>query len=188
MRFHRSPLRLVPALAVLALAACNEEPDFDFDDWELAYDTVTLYSADRPEHQGLPSAYDILATRTLRIEDSGATGNWDFALTGGAGGPLTLTPLGAFFEVENNAGLATLPGEDFEGLESAPPGNAAYVTDAAVPLMSGAVYVVRSRQSGNCMSFAKLEALEIDEAAGTLTFQLSANPNCNDTGLVPPED
>jgi len=188
MRFYRSPLHLAPALAVVALTACNDEPDFGFDDWELAYDTVTLYSADRPELQGLPSAYDILATRTIRVEDSGATGNWDFALTGAAGEPLTLTPLGAYFEVENNAGLATLPGEDFEGLESAPSGNAAYVTDDAVPLIDGAVFVIRSRQSGNCMSFAKLEPLEIDDAAGTMTFQLSANPNCNDTDLVPPED
>jgi hypothetical protein len=188
MRFHRSPSRLLPALAVLALAACNEEPDFGFGDWEVAYDTVTLYSADRPDLQGLPAAYDILATRTLRIEDSGATGNWDFVLTGGVEGPLTLTPLGAFFDVGNNAGLATLPGEDFETLESAPSGNAAYVTDASIPLATGNVYVVRSRQSGNCMSFAKLEPLEIDQAEGTLTFQLSANPNCNDTDLVPPED
>ena len=188
MRFHTFRRSIVPALAVCTLAACNDEPDFGLDEWVAEYDTVTLYSADRAEHQGLPSAYDILATRTLRTEDAGSTGNWDFALTGAEGEPLTLTPIGAFFSVPSNAGLAIVSDETFDEMERAPSANSAYTTDAPVTLQSDVVYVVRSRVAGNCRNFAKLEPIEIDAVEGTFTFQLSANPNCNDTALVPPED
>lgn len=188
MRFHPFRRSVLPALIVCTLAACNEEPDFGLGDWEAEFDTVTLYSADRAEHQGLPAAYDILATRTLRVEDAGSTGSWDFALTGAGGGALALIPIGAFFGVESNAGLAVVSDRTFDELESAPSANSAYTTDEAITLQAGVVYVVRSRVAGSCRSFAKLEPIEIDQADGTFTFQLSANPNCNDTALVPPED
>lgn len=182
------------ALLVPALGACNEEPDFGFGDWQATEDTVTLYSADRIEYQSFPAAYDLPiftelgGTRTVPVEAPGASGTWDFVLTGGVDGPLTLTPMGAFFDLDNNAGLTTVPNRTFEELERAPSGEDAYVTDAPVELQDGVVYAVRSRRSGNCMTFAKLDPLIIDEDAGTFTFRLTANPNCNDTDLVPPED
>jgi hypothetical protein len=188
MRFSKHTTALLPVLALFGLTACNDEPDFGFDEWEAQVDTVTLYSVDRPEHQGLPAAYDIRATRTLRIEDPSSTGNWDFALTGGAGGELTLTPLGAFFDVANNAGVATVTDQTFEELESAPADAERYVVDESVTIEADVVYVIRSRQGGNCMNFAKLEPLEVDTDGGTFTFQLTANPTCNDRALVPPED
>ena len=188
MRFLPFPRSIVPCVALLALTACNDEPDFGFGDWEAEVDTITLYSVDFAEHQGLPSAYDIQQTRTIRVEDPGATGNWDFALTGGGGSPLMLTPLGAFFDLSSNAGVATVTSATFEELEDAPAAATAYVTDESVTVEPGVVYVIRSRTTGNCRNFAKLEATEIDQAEGTLSFQLTANPNCNDTALVPPED
>jgi len=188
MRFSKHTKAALPLLLPLALSACNEEPDFGFDEWEAEVDTVTLYSADRPEHQGLPAAYDIRATRTMRVEDPGSTGNWDFALTGGAGSPLTLTPLGAFFDVSNNAGVATVADATFEELETAPADADEYVVDESVTIDPDVVYVIRSRQGGGCMNFAKLEPLELDADAGTFTFRLTANPTCNDRALVPPED
>jgi hypothetical protein len=192
MRFHpfgRSPLAL---LAVLALAACNEEPDFGLDNWDAQVDTIALYSVDFAEYQGLPSAYDIKNTRTQRVEDPSASGQWDFALTGGgANGPLMLTPLGAFFDVEISAGLAVLADGVFDELENAPSSNSAYVTDEPVALESDVLYVARSRPSGGLCSgvqFAKIEPLEIDPAEGTFRFRVTANPRCNDTALIPPED
>jgi hypothetical protein len=187
MRF-RTHRTFAPIALVVALAGCNEEPDFGLDDWVAEVDTVTLYSVDHPGHQGLPSVYDLHATRTLRIEDPGVTGSWDFALTGGADQPLTLTPLGAFFDVENNAGVATVTDATFEELDSAPADADEYVTDASVAIETDVLYVIRSRRSSNCMNFAKLEPLELDQAAGTFTFRLTANPRCNDRDLVPPED
>jgi len=186
MRFYPVPRGIVPALAVFALTACTDEPDFGFGDWDAQLDTVTLYSVDRDEHQGLPSAYDIRFTRTYRVEDPGATGNWDFALTGGDGGALTLTPIGAFFDVENQAGLF-VSDDTFEEIEDAPAADSAYVTDGPVVLEPEVVYIVRSR-TGSCLQFAKLEPIEIDQAAGTFTFHVTSNPNCNDTALIPPED
>mgnify|MGYP003577339452 CR=1 FL=1 len=186
MRFHGFRRSIVPALFVFALGACNDEPDFGFGDWDAQLDTVTLYSVDRDEYQGLPSAYDIRFTRTYRVEDPGSTGNWDFALTGGDGGPLSLTPIGAFFDVENDAGLV-LSDDTFEEIENAPSASDAYTTDEPVVIEEDVVYIVRSR-SGSCLQFAKLEPIEIDQDAGTFTFHVTANPNCNDTALVPPED
>lgn len=174
-------------LAAFAVAGCNDDIDLDRG-WEAQIDTVTLFTVDLAEYQGLPSAYDIQATRTLRVEDPAATGSWDFALTGGVDAPLTLTPLGAFFDVVSNAGIAPIENRTFEEVESAPSDSAAYVVDGTVTLTEGLVYVVRSRQSSGCMNFAKLETLDIDQAAGVLTFHLMANPSCNDRALIPPED
>lgn len=185
--------RIAAALsAALALTGCNDEIDFGFGDWEADVDTVTLYTVDRPEFQGLPSAYDIRATRTLRVEDPSATGQWDFALTGGADGePLTLTPLGAFFELSSQAGIAAVSGT-FDDFATAPTDSAAYVIDAPVVLDADTLYVVRSRQAAvggsACNNFAKIDPLEVDQLAGTFTFRVTANPNCNDSALVPPED
>lgn len=173
-------------LAAFTVAACNDDIDLDRG-WEAQVDTVTLYTVDRPEYQGLPSAYDILNRRTMRVEDPSASGNWDFALTGSVDGPLSMTPLGAFFGVTTNAAIATIENRTFEELASAPSDSAAYVDDGPVALADGVVYVIRSRESSGCMSFAKLEPLDIDQAAGILTFHVMVNPSCNDRALIPPE-
>lgn len=188
MRFHTLLRGASVVLAGLALAACNDEPDNPFDDWSAQVDTVTLFTVDDPGYQGLPSAYDIKQTRTQRIEDNNASGQWEFALTGGVDGPLTITPLGAFFGVDNNAGIATLEGEVFEDLDRAPSASDAYVTDVPIELELGVVYVVRARTSGNCLQFAKMEPLEIDEAENTFRFRVMVNPFCGDLDLIPPED
>ena len=178
--------RVLPVLALVALGACNEEPDFGLDDWTAEVDTVTLYTALFEEYQGLPSAYDIRFTTPVRVEDSDVTGDWDFVLTGGGAEPLALTPLGVFFEVDNDAGFHVTD-QTFDEIENAPAADDAYVTDESTPLEPGVVYIVRTR-SGGCLVFAKLEPLVIDQAAGTLEFRMTRNPNCNDTALVPPED
>ena len=174
-------------LAALAVTACNDDIDLDRG-WEADVDTVTLYTVERPEYQGMPAAFDINARHLVRIEEPGATGSWDFALTGGVDGPLALTPLGAFFEVESNAGVATVQNRTFEELEAAPSDDDAFVTDSTVALVDDVIYVIRSRMVNGCMNFAKVDPLVIDQTAGSLTFQVTANPTCNDRALVPPED
>ena len=174
-------------LAALAVTACNDEIYLDRG-WDAEVDTVTLFTVERAEYQGMAAAFDINARQTVRIEDPGATGRWDFALTGGVDGPLTLTPLGAFFDVASNAGVATVQDRTFEELESAPSDDDAFVTDTIVALADDVVYVIRSRVVNGCMNFAKVDPLAIDQTAGSLTFQVTANPSCNDRALVPPED
>ncbi|HEX6587543.1 MAG TPA: hypothetical protein VF039_00860 [Longimicrobiales bacterium] len=189
MRFSAFRRAAVPALLLPLLAACNEEPVDPFRDWDAIEDTVTLYTADRVEHQGLFAAYDIVNSRSLRIEDPAASGAWDFVLTGGDGTPLTLTPLGAFFDVDNRAGLHVDRDAEFLPLERAPSAESAYVTDEPVTVEDDVIYIIRSRQtSGGCVRFAKLDPLEIDQEVGSLTFRVIRNPRCNDTDLVPPED
>ena len=61
-------------VAALVGTGCNDDIDFGFGDWEADVDTVTLYSVDRPEYQGLPSAYDIRSRRTQRVEDAAVNG------------------------------------------------------------------------------------------------------------------
>lgn len=189
MRFFALRRVVLPALLLPVLGACNEEPEDPFRNWDAIEDTVTLHSADPVENQGLFAAYDIVNGRSLRIEDPTASGAWDFALTGGDGTPLMLTPLGAFFDVENRAGLHVDRDAEFLPLDRAPSAEDAYVSDESVTLEDDVLYIVRSRQTGNgCVRFAKLEPLEIDQDAGTLTFRIIRNPRCNDTDLVPPED
>lgn len=189
MRFSAFRRAVLPALLLPVLGACNDEPEDPFANWDVIEDTVTLYTADRIENQGLPAAYDIVNSRTMRIEDPTASGSWDFALTGGDGTALSLTPLGAFFDVENRAGLHVERDEEFLPLDRAPSAENAYVADESVPLEDGVVYIVRSRQTGgNCVRFGKVEPLEIDQDAGSFTFRVIRNPRCNDTDLIPPED
>lgn len=189
MRFSAFRRAVLPALLLPVLGACNDEPVDPFADWDVIEDTVTLYTADRVENQGLPAAYDIVNSRTLRIEDPTASGAWDFALTGGDSSPLTLTPLGAFFDVDNRAGLHVAGDEEFLTLDRAPAAEDAYVADESVTLEDGVIYIVRSRQTaGGCVRFAKMDPLGVDQDAGTFTFRIIRNPRCNDTDLVPPEE
>lgn len=179
-------------LAALAGTACDDGLDLIDESWTAAVDTVTLYTVDVPAYQGLPAAFDIRVRRTQRVEDPSATGSWDFALAGGGAEPLALVPLGAFFDVSSSAGIATISGESFDQLDRAPGDTAAYVRTAPVILSDGAIYVVRSRQfscgGAAASNFAKMEALDVDQDAGTFRFRVTANPRCNDRALVPPED
>ena len=189
MRFLAFRRAVLPALLLPVLGACNEEPEDPFANWEAIEDTVTLYTADRAEYQGLPAAYDILTRTARRIEDPTASGAWDVALTGGGDSPLVLTPLGAFFDLENRAGVHVEREEAFDPLDRAPAAEDAYTADASVTLEDDVVYIIRSRQtSGSCVRFAKMDPLALDQAAGTFTFRIISNPRCNDTDLVPPED
>ena len=183
------------AFVAFATTACEDELDFGFGDWEINEDTITLYTLARPELQGLPSGYDTMrpSARTVRVEDPGAAGAWDIALGGGVGGaPFELIPLGALLDIDSQAGIAVIEDRTFEELEIAPRDTAVYVRRSSVPVELGGVYVVRSRAvrtvGGGCVKFSKLQPLETDPAAGSLTFVVSGNPNCNDRALVPPED
>ncbi len=66
-------------LAALVVSACGDDLDLT-PNWEARVDTVTLYTTDRADYQGLPAAYDLHGQRTVRIEDPTATGNWEFGL------------------------------------------------------------------------------------------------------------
>lgn len=177
--------------AALVASACGDDT-LGVAHWDEVVDTVTLYTVDRPEYQGLVSAYDMVNGVPKRVEDRGVTGVWDFALTGGDGSPLGLTPTGALLDVASTAGLSARDPMPFDSLRVAPRDSADYVRDAAVEVATGDLFALRSRVTfvggSSCVHFGKLEVLEVDQAEGTLTFRAMANPLCNDRKLYPPED
>ncbi|MDX1578859.1 MAG: hypothetical protein R3266_10250, partial [Gemmatimonadota bacterium] len=74
-----------------------------------------------------------------------------------------------------------------EGVLEAP--STGYELTSAMSAAVGDVFIARSRvnrqQLISCSQFAKLEILDIDLAAGTVTFRYLINPNCGDTVLEP---
>lgn len=186
MRF-RGHLRLLAVALALTLVACDDDP-FRID-WEVAPDTILLYSLARPE-LGLPSAYNFNRRQFIEIEAPGATGSWDLALDTQDDELVFLVP-GAM-GLTSRARIATLDGIAFEDLREAPADSSAYVSDVPVPVELGPIYVVQTGETTSrgirCVYYAKLEALESDVELGTLRFVYDSNPVCNSRDLVPPGD
>lgn len=187
MRFRRFQ-RLLALLPALVLGACDDDP-FRID-WEVAPDTVLLYSLARPE-LGLPSAFNFNRRQFIEIEAPGATGTWDLAVDTQDGELVLLVP-GAM-GLQSRARITSLTGMTFEEVREAPADTSAYIADMPVPVELGPVYVVQTGEStssfgARCVYYAKLEALDVDAALGTLRFVYDSNPVCNSRDLIPPED
>lgn len=182
MRF-RSASRLAGAVLLLTVAACGDDP-FRVD-WESQPDTVLLYSLARPE-LGLPSAFNFNRRQPIEIENPGATGNWDLALDTNDGQLVFLLP--GVMGIQSRARITTLPGMSFDEVRVAPADTSAYVSDQPVPVEFGQIYVIQTDQTGQCVYYSKIEALEADVALGTLRFVHDGSPVCNSRDLVPPQD
>lgn len=158
--------------------------------WDDTPSTFALYSASRPELLGFPSAYDFVNLQPTRIESPGSAGNWDVVLAT-AGAQLQLIPAGAFEGQTSRAGIATITGQTFANVTSAPSDTAAF-SSQPVTLQAGGIYVVRTRRYacsyGTAVNYAKIEVLTVNPAQGTATFNVVRNPYCNDRSFVPPED
>jgi hypothetical protein len=176
---------LAAALAVAA-AACGDDP-FEFD-WSDAPDTVLLYSLAHPD-LNLASGFAFLSRSRIRVESPSATGTWDAAVDT-RGGEIVLLPPGAL-GVTSEARIATIEGMALEDVTEAPADTAVYVGDQPVAVAPGTVYVVKTNRvpgsfGSRCVYYAKVEAVAIDVAAGTLEFRYVTNPVCNSRDLVPP--
>ena len=158
--------------------------------WDDTPVDAVIFSAARPDLIGLPSAYDVVLLRSIRIEEPGATTNWDFAL-GELDGQMVFLPAGLFPGISSRAGIAPLPDADFEDLEEAPRDTAAF-TARPVEVVEGRVYAVRSRRA-QCPSFAvgvmyaKILVREIDVERGQVDLSVVRNPFCDLRTLVPPD-
>jgi hypothetical protein len=169
------------------LSACGDDP-FAIN-WTPSPDTVLLYSLARPE-LNLVSGFNFRRRQVVRIEGAESTGAWDMAVDTREG-QIVLLPPGAL-GVESAARIAPMPGETFESLLEAPSDTLLYTASDAVPATVGTAYVVRTeRYAGafgtRCVSYAKFEPLDVDPAAGTLTFVFDVSPVCNDRRLIPPD-
>jgi hypothetical protein len=128
---------------------------------------------------------------SIAVENPVAAGHWDVAVIDQSGG-LALMPAGAFSGLESRAGIATITAQTtLEELKEAPRDTAAF-SDAAVAALAGRIYVIRSRRE-NCgfgtfgVRYTKLEVLQVNTTAGTLSFRKITNPYCNDRKLIPPD-
>lgn len=182
-------LRLIALLAPLLacaplLSACEENGLLA--ELILSPDTATVALPGA----SVGSALDIVRTQRDRLvrrpellEDAE---QWDVALRRNEAGALVLrpfTPVGAGLR---GAGLAPAT-EAFEQIEEAPRGDGAYAT-TPLPVTAGASYLLRSRQFSSsgivCVKYAKLKAVTVDQAAGTVRFAMVINDGCDDERLA----
>lgn len=182
MRF-RLASRLAGTLLALGTVACGDDP-FRVN-WEANPDTVLLYSLARPE-LGLPSAFNFNRRQFVEIENPGATGNWDLALDTQDGQLVFLMP--GTMGIQSRAQITSLSGLSFEEVRVAPADTTAYVANEPVPVELGPIYVIQTDQTGQCVYYSKIEALEADVTRGTLRFVHDGSPVCNSRDLVPPQD
>ena len=129
-----------------------------------------------------PPAFDLVFENPVRVDQ---TRNWDFLFQIRDGVP-ELAPFTAATDSVSDSGLITTT-DSFEGVLEAP--EEGYLLSVPTPIQVGDVLIARSRidptQFLACSRYAKLEILEIDLAAGSLTFRVLGNPNCGDTVLEP---
>lgn len=185
---HLVRIRFSLLLVVAAgLAACGDSTGLGI--WDATPDTVTLFSASRTDLLGHASGYDFVNLTVVRVENPGAADTWDVLLSGNAAGPLQLVPASAFVGQTSRAGIATISGQTFDGLTSAPSDTSAFISQP-VAIQSGGIYVVRTRRYScsfsTAVNYAKVKAVAVDPVAGTARFAVVRNPNCNDRSFVPP--
>jgi hypothetical protein len=182
----RTRFGLIAALLPV-LAACDD--DF-VREWTARPDTVLLYSLSRPEYIGRASAFNFIIGSPVVVEQLNATGNWDLALVD-QGNDLALVPASAFVGLSSRAAVAEIGPGVLEDVRQAP-GDTAQFRSTPVPIRLGTIYIIRSRRDGcsdgfgSGVYYSKMEAIEIDKAAGTLRFRTISNPFCNDRALIPP--
>jgi hypothetical protein len=166
------------ALVILAAAACGSGQTAYFTNY---VDTLTLYAL-RNTPIRTPSAYDILSVQAVRTDTTGA---FDFAYDIDATGTPLIYPAGVL-GLDKTAGLQVVH-SPFDNVHSAPTDG--YVTDSAVPVATGDVFVARSRaSSSSCIYYSlprygKFEVLAIDSAQRSITLQGLVDLNCGFRGL-----
>ncbi len=184
MIFRRHPvvrLLLLVAVGVAGLTGCDDPfGAFLLDVPEIPTEaTLFDFATARLED---PSAFDVIRESTVRVDQ---TNQWDF-LYRAAGGVPELLPFGAVADTTSDAGLLRAE-SSFEGVLEAP--GSGYDTSSPMAIAEGDVFIVRSRRDLSslliCNRFAKLEVLDVDLAAGTMTFRMLSNPNCGDRVLEP---
>ncbi len=147
-------------------------------------DTVVLYSLARAEYIGHASAFDFRTPQAVVVERPKGADFADFDVAfSEVDGDFVLLPAGLFESFGTEPGIAVdESGVLFEELSRAP--SEGYITDAAVPLREGPVYVIRTRSRNACSQYAKMEVLELDPD-GILEFRFLRNNLCNDRALEP---
>lgn len=179
---------LLPAALLVLTSACDDDPFLVR--WEISPEEAVLYALDRGVVNE-PSAFDLLTESIVIVEDPRIDGDWDFAVDR-LGGQMVLLPPSVLGVTESGVGIAPMPGMAFAEVTRAPSDSLLYVDDEPVPIDLGTVYVVRTHEqrgsfSRTCVYYGKVQALEIDAAAGVVRFLHDTSPDCNNRSLIPPD-
>lgn len=179
-----SPVRRAALLALAVLAAVGCQDPFANRRQRLPREPFRAALADfRTGELDAPSAFQVLNARPVRPHQ---TSNWDFVYWVTDDGEPQFRPRSVVVEGSSDAGLVRLD-VDLDELNEAPAEG--YVTDEPLPIDSGAVYAVRSRQDARsgfrCRRYGKLEVTGVRPGPGTVTFRHLVNPNCEDRNLKP---
>lgn len=167
-------------LVVLAAAACGSGQTAYYSNY---VDTLTLYAL-RNTPIRTPSAYNILNVLTVRTDTTGA---FDFAFDFDSAGTPRMYPAGVL-GLDKTTGIQII-NAPFDNVHSAP--TTGYVTDSALAVDSGTVFVARSRStSANCIYYSlprygKFQVLSIDSIQRSITLAGLVDLNCGFRGLDP---
>ena len=175
--------RLLPLLALSAVAACSDNDNLPDPTDENLVDTVTVGSlTDTPITTASGFSVSLGAIRTDLSPD------FDFAydIQGEpATGTSVILPRAALGIVSSSSAEPgiMLRTETFDQIEAAPSNG--YITEEAVPVAMGNVYVVRSRVVCNIgvPIYAKVEVIGLED--NSLTLKVLANTNCGYRELQP---
>lgn len=177
--------RALTLASFVLLAACSEETGIPDPSIDNAMDTVTLWSlSDGPLTQ--PTAYSLNLRSGVRTWEAGS--GFEFAYEVDAAGRSNFLPLEVLGLAQPGSLLPGLKRSDvgFDQMRRAPLNG--YLTRDTIPIAEGDLFFVRTTVS-TCSVFGvplygKLEVLDIDTAAGTVTFQAITNQNCTYRGLT----
>jgi hypothetical protein len=175
--------RLLPFLALSAVAACSDNDNLPDPTDENFVDTVTVGSlTDTPITTASGFAVVVGPVRT----DLDPSFDFAYDIQGDpATGTSVLLPravLGIVSETSAEPGLMRRD-EAFDAIEAAPSNG--YVTEEAVPIALGERYIVRSRVtcSIGVPRYAKIEIIGLED--NSVILKVLANANCGYRGLEP---
>ncbi len=186
-------LTRLPLLAAAVFTAACDDP-FANPAWSDVPDTVTVFSAYRPEYAGMPSAINLTGNflSLVAIEDLGAATEWDFMLGDAAGALLWIPSSVVPGQEDSRSSIAAMDASSLDEVTRAPEPTADRYTKEPVALEEGAVYVLRSRRSSTCYvrgsNYAKMKVIALDFALGTAELEIVRNPYCDNRDLVPPDE
>jgi hypothetical protein len=174
---------LVLAVLLLAAAACSDTTGLPTASLTNAERTDTLYAlVGTPV--ATPSGYALEGSRRVRTDLSV---DFDFAYNVQSDGSPVFLPRAALgIDPTNTVNPGFLASsQTFEAIKVAPSNG--YVTDRAIPIAVGQLYVVRSRVTCTIgvPKYAKLEVVAIDDVAKLVAFRVLTDDNCGFKGLEP---
>jgi hypothetical protein len=176
------PLLLIFFVGALAAVACSD-PNGPTATVANAERTDTLWSlVGTPV--STPSGYSVDGSHRVRTDLST---DFDFAYNVEADGRHVLLPRAALgIDTANtvNPGFRRMT-ETFDAITLAPSGG--YTTDSLVVIAVGDRFVLRGRVTCTLglPKYAKMEILQLDEVARTMTFRVLTDDNCGFRSLEP---